>query len=138
MALTAREDREGRLGEARAERHPRDLARGVGEQERVRRGRVRDVARRASEGDRLVRGGNWNTWSPAFMVGTQVTGKRFGVIGMGRIGQAVAKRAAACDMRLASETLAAGIVTADIALDKTRAVSTAALGDAIVGRILEG
>ena len=51
------------------------------------------AARRGSEGDRMVREGRWDFWSPAFMVGTQVTGKRFGVIGMGRVGQVTAMRA---------------------------------------------
>ena len=58
------------------------------------------AARRASEGDRLVRGGGWTLWSPAFMVGTQITGKRFGVIGMGRVGQIAAKRARGFDMEI--------------------------------------
>lgn len=56
------------------------------------------AARRASEGDRLVRTKAWKDWSPAFMVGTQVTGKRFGVVGMGRVGQVTAKRARGFDM----------------------------------------
>ena len=51
------------------------------------------AARRASEGERIVRARKWKDWSPAFMVGRQVTGKRFGVIGMGRVGQVVADRA---------------------------------------------
>jgi lactate dehydrogenase-like 2-hydroxyacid dehydrogenase len=51
------------------------------------------AARRASEGERMVRADKWNWWSPAFMVGTQVTGKTLGVIGMGRVGRIVAKRA---------------------------------------------
>ena len=51
------------------------------------------AARRGSEGDRMVREGRWDFWSPAFMVGSQVTGKRFGVIGMGRVGQVAAMRA---------------------------------------------
>ncbi len=51
------------------------------------------AARRASEGDRMMRAGEWNFWSPAFMVGVQVTGKRFGIIGMGRVGQITAERA---------------------------------------------
>ena len=46
------------------------------------------AARRASEGDRLVRTGQWSSWSPSFMVGTQATGKRLGIVGMGRVGQA--------------------------------------------------
>lgn len=51
------------------------------------------AARRGAEGDRLVRDGRWNSWSPSFMVGTQVTGKRFGVLGMGRVGRVAAARA---------------------------------------------
>ncbi|NQV47645.1 MAG: D-glycerate dehydrogenase [Rhodospirillaceae bacterium] len=51
------------------------------------------AARRASEGDRMVRTRQWRDWSPSFMVGQQVTGKRFGVIGMGRVGQVTANRA---------------------------------------------
>ncbi|MGF6861896.1 lactate dehydrogenase-like 2-hydroxyacid dehydrogenase [Rhodobacteraceae bacterium MBR-64] len=51
------------------------------------------AARRGSEGDRMVREGRWNFWSPAFMVGRQVTGRRFGVLGMGRVGQVTAERA---------------------------------------------
>jgi len=48
------------------------------------------AARRAVEGDRLVRSGAWDTWSPAFMVGTQVSGARLGIVGMGRVGRAFA------------------------------------------------
>ena len=58
------------------------------------------AARRASEGDRLVRGGGWKVWSPAFMVGTQITGKRLGIVGMGRVGQVAAKRARGFDMEI--------------------------------------
>lgn len=50
-------------------------------------------ARRASEGERMLRAGNWTGWAPTQMLGAHVTGKRLGIIGMGRIGQAVAKRA---------------------------------------------
>ncbi|WP_444452129.1 2-hydroxyacid dehydrogenase [Rhodobacter capsulatus] len=50
-------------------------------------------ARRASEGERMLRAGHWTGWAPTQMLGAHVTGKRLGVIGMGRIGQAVAKRA---------------------------------------------
>lgn len=56
------------------------------------------AARRASEGERLVRSRQWQDWSPSFMVGRQTTGKRFGVIGMGRVGQVTAKRARCFDM----------------------------------------
>ena len=58
------------------------------------------AARRASEGERLVRAGKWNTWSPTFMIGRQVTGKRLGIIGMGRVGQATARRARGFDMTI--------------------------------------
>lgn len=51
------------------------------------------AARRAVEGDRLVREGKWDFWSPAFMVGKQVSGSRIGIIGMGRVGQAMARNA---------------------------------------------
>ena len=56
------------------------------------------AARRASEGEALVRSGEWDAWSPAFMVGIQMTGKRLGIIGMGRVGQVVARRARGFDM----------------------------------------
>jgi len=51
------------------------------------------VPRRLVEGERLARSGAWTGWSPTFMLGHRVTGKRLGIIGMGRIGQAVARRA---------------------------------------------
>jgi lactate dehydrogenase-like 2-hydroxyacid dehydrogenase len=51
------------------------------------------AARRAGEGERHVRGGAWEGWRPTHMVGTRVTGKTLGIVGMGRIGKAVARRA---------------------------------------------
>ena len=56
------------------------------------------AARRAAEGDRLIRARQWRLWSPAFMVGTQITGKTLGIIGMGRVGQVTARRARGFDM----------------------------------------
>lgn len=50
-------------------------------------------ARRAGEGERLVRGGGWEGWHPTQMLGLHLSGKVLGVIGMGRIGQAIARRA---------------------------------------------
>lgn len=50
------------------------------------------TARRAGEGERIVRAGDWRGWGPMQMLGHHVTGKTLGVIGMGRIGQAIAKR----------------------------------------------
>lgn len=58
------------------------------------------AARRAVEGDRIVRSGEWNFWSPSFMVGKQVTGQRLGIIGMGRVGQAMARKARGFDMEV--------------------------------------
>ena len=58
------------------------------------------AARRAAEGDAMVRAGQWDSWSPSFMVGTQVTGKRLGIIGMGRVGQVMARRAKGFDMQV--------------------------------------
>jgi glyoxylate reductase len=51
------------------------------------------VPRRLVEGSRLAATGKWTGWTPTFMMGHRVTGKRLGIIGMGRIGQAVARRA---------------------------------------------
>ncbi|MEO6307242.1 MAG: D-glycerate dehydrogenase [Nitrospiraceae bacterium] len=51
------------------------------------------TARRVVEGDALVRSGHWTGWSPTQLMGTEVSGKTLGIIGMGRIGQAVAHRA---------------------------------------------
>ena len=52
------------------------------------------VARRAGEGERHVRSKQWTGWRPTHMMGTSVTGKTLGLIGMGRIARAVAQRAA--------------------------------------------
>ena len=58
------------------------------------------AARRGAEGDAMIRAGKWDFWSPAFMVGRQVTGKRFGVLGMGRVGQVTAERARGFGMQV--------------------------------------
>jgi gluconate 2-dehydrogenase len=50
------------------------------------------TARRAGEGERLVRSGGWEGWHPTQMLGMHVTGRRVGIIGMGRIGKAIARR----------------------------------------------
>lgn len=51
------------------------------------------VPRRLSEGERLVRSGEWAGWGPTAMLGRRVSGKKLGIVGMGRIGQAIALRA---------------------------------------------
>lgn len=53
------------------------------------------ACRRAGEGERLVRTGKWQGWHPTQLLGMHVTGKTLGIVGMGRIGQAIAKRAQA-------------------------------------------
>jgi glyoxylate reductase len=53
------------------------------------------VPRRLMEGERVLRTGKWEGWSPTWMLGHRIWGKRLGIIGMGRIGQAVARRAKA-------------------------------------------
>jgi len=63
-------------------------------------GLILGVLRRMSEGARLLRSGGWAGWSPASMLGQRVAGKRLGIVGMGRIGQAVAQRARAFGMSI--------------------------------------
>jgi glyoxylate reductase len=54
---------------------------------------VLSVPRRLADGERLIRSGGWTGWSPTSMLGHRINGKRLGIVGMGRIGQAVARRA---------------------------------------------
>jgi glyoxylate reductase len=58
------------------------------------------TARRVIEGDRLVRSGHWSGWTPTQLLGTAVAGRTLGIVGMGRIGQAVAQRAAGFRMNV--------------------------------------
>ncbi|SHL09526.1 Lactate dehydrogenase [Roseovarius marisflavi] len=80
------------------------------------------AARHAVAGDRIVRTGAWDSWSPSFMVGKQVTGARIGIVGMGRVGRAFARKARGFDMeihyhnrsRLSPEDEAGAIFHADV------------------------
>ena len=56
---------------------------------------ILSVPRRLAEGEKLVRSGAWTGWSPGGMLGHRIGGKALGIVGMGRIGQAVARRARA-------------------------------------------
>jgi glyoxylate reductase len=59
------------------------------------------ITRRLAEGERLLRRGDWRGWALDFMLGTELRGKQLGIVGFGRIGGAVAARAAAFGMRVA-------------------------------------
>jgi glyoxylate reductase len=58
------------------------------------------AARRLPEGDRYVRAGKWKTWGPMLLLGPDVHGATVGIVGFGRIGQAVARRAAGFGMKI--------------------------------------
>ena len=57
-------------------------------------------ARRAGEGERMLRAGKWHGWAPTQLLGTQVSGRRLGIFGMGRIGREVARMAPAFGMEI--------------------------------------
>ncbi len=59
---------------------------------------ILSVAKRVTEGDRFVRDGKFSGWGPLLMLGAEITGKVIGIIGAGRIGQAVGRRAAGFEM----------------------------------------
>jgi lactate dehydrogenase-like 2-hydroxyacid dehydrogenase len=56
------------------------------------------AARRAGEGERLLRAGGWTGWAPTQLLGTQISGRRLGIFGMGRIGRELARMAAGFGM----------------------------------------
>jgi glyoxylate reductase len=64
-------------------------------------GLILGIMRRLTEGDRVVRRGGWTGFSLTFMLGSDLRDKQLGIIGLGRIGQAVARRAAAFGMTIA-------------------------------------
>lgn len=61
---------------------------------------ILSVPRRLTEGERVLRAGEWPGWSPTWMLGHRVSGKRLGILGMGQIGQAVARRARGFNMSI--------------------------------------
>ncbi len=58
------------------------------------------AARHAVAGDRIVRSGAWTSWSPSFLVGTQLSGARLGIVGMGGVGRSLARKARGLDMEI--------------------------------------
>lgn len=61
---------------------------------------ILSAPRRLTEAERVLRAGKWPGWSPTWMLGRRVSGVRLGIVGMGRIGQAVARRAKAFNMKI--------------------------------------
>ena len=78
-------------------------------------GLILAVTRRIPEGERLLRRGEWAGWALDFMLGSDLRGKQLGVVGLGRIGRAVAARAGAFGMRVAFTTLEPGADGGDAA-----------------------
>jgi glyoxylate reductase len=68
-------------------------------------GLILAATRRIAEGERLLRRGAWSGWALDFMLGSDLRGKQLGIVGLGRIGRAVASRAGAFGMRVAFTTL---------------------------------
>ena len=87
------------------------------------------VARHVVEGEKFVRSGKWITWSPGLLLGADLVGATLGIIGFGRIGQAVAKRAQGFDLRVvyhdptAEPAFGASSVDLDILLRESDFVS---------------
>lgn len=67
------------------------------------------ITRRIAEGERLLRRGEWKGWALDFMLGTELRGKQLGIVGFGRIGRAVAARAAAFGMRIEHNSRTGGM-----------------------------
>ena len=81
------------------------------------------ITRRLGEGERLVRRGAWKGWAFDFMLATELRGKQLGIVGHGRIGQAVAARAAAFGMTVAHTSRSGGGMSFDRLLSTSDVVS---------------
>jgi glyoxylate reductase len=106
------------------------------------------AARRVVEGDDYMRGGKYKGWDPLMLLGTDVSGKTLGIIGFGRIGQAVAKRAAGFSMNIlyydtsqaspeTEEALYARFVTLDDLLRQSDFVSVHTVLDANTRHLID-
>jgi len=84
---------------------------------------IMNITRRVSEGDRLIRRGGWKGWAFDFMLGSNLTGKTLGIIGFGRIGQAVAARAVPFGMRVIHSRAQAGAGSDAIPVDRLLATA---------------
>lgn len=88
-------------------------------------------ARRAGEGERLVRAGRWTGWQPTQMLGLHLSGKTVGILGMGRIGQAIARR---CHFGFGMDVLYANrsVKELDFPAEKLSPLALAARADVVV------
>ncbi|NDW47976.1 D-glycerate dehydrogenase [Ruegeria sp. PrR005] len=86
------------------------------------------TARRAGEGERLVRSGRWEGWHPTQMLGHHVTGKHVGIVGLGRIGQAIARR---CHFGFGMQVSYVARSDKDVDFPATRMDSLAVLAGAV-------
>ena len=88
-------------------------------------------ARRAGEGERLVRSGRWTGWQPTQMLGLHLSGKTVGILGMGRIGQAIARR---CHFGFGMDVLYANrsVKELDFPAEKLSPLALAARADVVV------
>src|SRR5688500_17101557 len=84
---------------------------------------IMDITRRVSEGDRLIRRGGWKGWALDFMLGNELNGKTLGIIGYGRIGQAVAARAVPFGLRVIHADVQAVPGSGSIPVDRLLATS---------------
>ena len=85
-------------------------------------------SRRAAEGERLVRSGEWQGWHPTQMLGMHLTGKHVGIVGMGRIGQAIARR---CHFGFGMSVSYIARSPKDLDFDATRANSLVEMAAAV-------
>jgi glyoxylate reductase len=84
---------------------------------------IMDITRRVSEGDRLIRRGAWKGWALDFMLGNELNSKTLGIIGFGRIGQAVAARAVPFGLRVVHADVQAVPGSGAIPVDRLLATS---------------